>query len=56
MTLRKRDAKNVAEVKKALADKYTRKALNSGSRPAQAKFLRQAEKYRQQAANIERAL
>jgi hypothetical protein len=56
MTLQQRTARQLAQVKRTLAEKYTRKALASGSRPAQAKLLRQAEKYRQQAQNIENAM
>lgn len=48
--------KNIVDVKTALADKYERLAFSSKSRPAKARLIRQAERFRQQAANAEQGL
>jgi hypothetical protein len=44
-------AKNLVEVKTALAEKYERLARVRRSKPARARLLRQAERFRSQAAN-----
>jgi hypothetical protein len=43
--------KNIVEVKTALADKYLRLARTRRSKPAKARLLRHAERFRSQAAN-----
>jgi hypothetical protein len=45
------EAKNIAEVKTALADKYERLARTRRSKPARARLLRQVKRFRSQAAN-----
>lgn len=42
---------NIAEIKTALADKYERLARTRRSKPARARLLRHAERFRSQAAN-----
>jgi hypothetical protein len=44
--------KNLVEVKKALADKYERLANKRCSKPARARLLRHAERFRCQAENL----
>jgi hypothetical protein len=44
--------KNRVEVKKALADKYERLAAKRCSKPARARLLRHAERFRCQAENL----
>jgi hypothetical protein len=44
-------AKNIVEVKTALADKYERLARTRRSNPAKLRLLRHAERFRSQAAN-----
>jgi hypothetical protein len=48
---KKSQTKNIIEVKTALADKYERLARTRGSKPAKARLLRHAERFRSQAAN-----
>jgi len=48
---RKSQTKNVVDVKTALADKYERLARTRRSKPARARLLRHAERFRSQAAN-----
>lgn len=48
--------KNMVKVKTALADKYLRLARTRRSQPAKARLERHAERFRQQAANAERAI
>jgi hypothetical protein len=43
--------KNIIEVKTALADKYERLARTRRSKPAKARLLRHAERFRAQATN-----
>jgi hypothetical protein len=47
----KSQAKNIIEVKTALADKYERLSRSRRSKPAKLRLLRQAERFRSQAAN-----
>jgi hypothetical protein len=44
-------AENIVQVKTALADKYERLARTRRSKPARARLLRRAERFRSQAAN-----
>ena len=44
-------AENIARVKTELADKYERLARTRRSKPARARLLRHAERFRSQAAN-----
>ena len=44
-------AKNIVEVKTALAEKYERLARTRRSKPAKLRLLRQAERFRSQAGN-----
>jgi len=44
-------AENIARVKTELADKYERLARVRRSKPARARLLRHAERFRSQAAN-----
>jgi hypothetical protein len=46
------EAKNIVEVKTALADKYQRLARTRRSKPAKARLLRHSERFRSQAENI----
>jgi hypothetical protein len=48
---KKAQTKNIIEVKTALADKYVRLARTRRSKPAKARLLRHAERFRSQAAN-----
>jgi hypothetical protein len=48
---KKSQTKNIVEVKTALADKYERLARARRSKPAKARLLRHAERFRSQAAN-----
>ncbi len=48
---RQSQAENFVEVKTALADKYERLARTRRSKPARARLLRHAERFRSQAAN-----
>jgi hypothetical protein len=52
---KKSTTKNLLEVKTALADKYLRLANARKSKPAKARLLRHAERFRQQAAVAGRA-
>lgn len=45
------EKKNIIEVKIALADKYERLSRTRRSKPAKARLLRHAERFRSQAAN-----
>ena len=45
------EKKNIIEVKNALADKYERLSRTRRSKPAKARLLRHAERFRSQAAN-----
>jgi len=45
-------AKNIVEVKTALADKYERLARMRRSKPARLRLLRHSERFRAQAENI----
>jgi hypothetical protein len=47
---------NIVEVKAALADKYERLARMRRSKPARARLLRHAERFRHQAANARRGI
>jgi hypothetical protein len=49
---KKSNTKNRVEVKKALAGKYERLANKCGSKPARARLLRHAERFRCQAENL----
>jgi hypothetical protein len=49
---KKSDRKNLVEVKTALADKYLRLAAKRCSKPARARLLRHAERFRCQAENL----
>jgi hypothetical protein len=49
--IKKSQTKNIVEVKTALAEKYERLARARRSKPAQARLLRHAERFRSQAAN-----
>jgi hypothetical protein len=51
---KKSQSENIAKVKTALADKYVRLANERSSKPAKARLLRHAERFRQQAANNRR--
>jgi hypothetical protein len=51
---KKSQVKNIVEVKTALADKYERLALTRRSKPAKARLLRHAERFRSQAANADK--
>ena len=53
---KKSQAKNIVEVKTALADKYERLARTRSSKPAKARLLRHAERFRSQAANAAKAI
>ncbi len=46
------ETKNKVEVKTALAEKYQRLARTCRSKPARARLLRHAERFRSQATNI----
>jgi hypothetical protein len=48
---KKSHAKNIFEVKTALADKYQRLARTRRSKPAKMRLLRHSERFRSQAAN-----
>jgi hypothetical protein len=48
---KKSQLQNIAEVKTALADKYERLARTRRSKPARARLLRHAERFRSQAEN-----
>lgn len=48
---KKSQAKNIVEVKTALADKYERLARNRKSKPARATLLRHSKRFRSQAKN-----
>jgi len=50
--IKKSDAKNIIEVKTALADKYERLARTRRSQPAKLRLLRQAKRFRSQAFNV----
>jgi hypothetical protein len=45
------EAKNIKQVKTALAEKYERLALTRRSKPAKATLLRHAKRFRSQANN-----
>jgi len=45
------EKKHIVEVKTALAEKYERLARTRRSRPAKARLMRHAERFRSQAAN-----
>jgi hypothetical protein len=45
-------AKNIVEVKTALADKYERLARMRRSKPARLRLLRHSERFRAQAENV----
>jgi hypothetical protein len=47
---KKSNQENLSNVKTALADKYVRLANVRGSKPAKARLLRHAERFRKQAA------
>jgi hypothetical protein len=49
---KKSEAKNIVEVKTALADKYQRLARTRRSKPGKARLLRHSERFRSQAENI----
>jgi len=51
---KKSQAKNIVEVKTALADKYQRLARTRRSKPARQRLLRHSERFRSQAANAEK--
>ena len=51
----KQDRAKLAEVKLALAAKYTNLANIIGSKPRQASYLRHAERFRRQANDLKRA-
>jgi hypothetical protein len=53
---KKTQAENISEVKTALADKYERLARVRRSKPARARLLRHAERFRSQAANAQKSL
>lgn len=46
---------NIVGIKTALAEKYERLAIARSSKPAKARLARQAERFRQQAANAARS-
>jgi hypothetical protein len=48
---KKSQAKNIVEVKTALADKYERLARTRRSKPAKATLLRHSKRFRSQADN-----
>lgn len=48
---RKSQLQNIVDVKTALADKYEQLARTRRSKPAKARLLRRAERFRSQAAN-----
>ncbi|MCC7475692.1 MAG: hypothetical protein IT425_09865 [Pirellulales bacterium] len=48
---KKSQVKNIIEVKSALAAKYERLSRTRMSKPAKARLLRHAERFRSQAAN-----
>ncbi len=48
---KKTQAKNIVEVKTALADKYQRLARTRRSKPAKLRLLRHSERFRSQAEN-----
>jgi hypothetical protein len=48
---KKSQAKNIIEVKTALADKYERLARTRCSKPAKLRLLRHSKRFRSQAAN-----
>ena len=49
---KKSEIKNIVEIKTALAEKYVRLAATRNSKPAKARLLRHAERFRSQAFNI----
>ena len=49
---KKSEAKNIVEVKTALADKYQRLARTRRSKPGKVRLLRHSERFRSQAENI----
>ena len=49
---KKSEAKNIVEVKTALADKYERLARTRSSKPAKKRSLHHANRFRSQAANV----
>ena len=49
---KKSEAKNIVEVKTALANKYQRLARTRRSKPGKARLLRHSERFRSQAENI----
>jgi hypothetical protein len=53
---KKSQAKNIMEVKTALADKYQRLARMRRSKPAKARLLRHSERFRAQAANAAKGI
>jgi hypothetical protein len=53
---KKSQVQKLNEVKAALADKYERLARVRRSKPARARLLRQAERFRSQAANAQKSL
>lgn len=52
---RKSAVENIVRVKTALAEKYERRAKNRKSQTGQASAKRTAQRYREQAANADRA-
>jgi hypothetical protein len=48
---KKSQVENIVKVKTALADKYERLARDRSSKPAKARLIRHAERFRSQAAN-----
>jgi hypothetical protein len=53
---KKSQVQKLNEVKTALADKYERLARVRRSKPARARLLRHAERFRSQAANAQKSL
>ncbi len=48
---KKSQVENIVRVKTALADKYERLARDRSSKPAKARLIRHAERFRSQAVN-----
>ena len=53
---KKSQAKNIVEVKTALADKYERLARKRRSKPAKLTLLRHSKRFRSQAANAAKGI
>ena len=53
---KKAQADNLVEIKTALADKYLRLSRTRRSKPARARLLRHAERFRSQAENVRKGI